>query len=83
MSRFAAISAGALLSESQNVDSNEMSRKLMDHSVDHELVVVAGDPHGYIGKAEDYFFSKMVKFFDEHVKNRKISPRESPNQRVC
>jgi len=55
-------------------DALEMSRKLMDHGVDHELVVVAGDPHGYIGKAEDYFFAKLVKFLGEHVKDRKVTP---------
>jgi dipeptidyl aminopeptidase/acylaminoacyl peptidase len=51
-------------------DALEMSRKLMDHGVDHELIAVAGDGHAYVGKGSDHVARKFIQFMQRTVKER-------------
>jgi len=48
-------------------DVIKMSRTLIDAGVQHDLVVLPGQPHGYFGKSLDYFLEKQTRFFEEHL----------------
>jgi dipeptidyl-peptidase 4 len=51
-------------------DALEMSRKLMDHDIEHELIAVTGDNHAYLGKGSDHVARKFLKFLERNVKDR-------------
>ena len=52
-------------------DALEMSRKLMDHDIEHELIAVTGDNHAYVGKGSDHVARKFLKFMEHNVKERR------------
>lgn len=48
----------------------KMTRALIDGRVDHELVVIPGAGHAFVGGEEEYFLMKLNAWFDQHVRDR-------------
>jgi dipeptidyl aminopeptidase/acylaminoacyl peptidase len=49
-------------------DIMKMSKALIDAGIQHEVVPLPGQPHGYFGKNLDYFLEKQTRFFEKHLK---------------
>ena len=45
----------------------KMSRALIEENVQHELVILPGEYHAYVGAGERYFIDKAVHWFDMHL----------------
>ncbi len=48
-------------------DAMRMTHALIEAGVRHELIVLPGQPHGYSGKAADYFLEASTRFLQTHL----------------
>ncbi len=48
-------------------DAMRMTHALIEAGIRHELIVLPGQPHGYAGKAADYFLDASTRFLQKHL----------------
>ena len=45
----------------------KMSRALIEENLQHELVILPGEYHAYVGAGEEYFIKKAIDWFEKHL----------------